>query len=77
MCKLINVIKFNDNYFEYGDEVVVTKKDNSVIVGSIMIEDGYGNVDHSLLYIDISEKYHRKVDIIIMSDIVNIQKINE
>ena len=39
MYRLINVVKFNDQYFEHGDEVIVTKNDDSAIVGSMIIND--------------------------------------
>ncbi len=78
MYDFMSVVKFNDKYFEYGDEVAVTKKDDSVVVGSIIIEDAEGNeTTYWTLYLDISEKYHKKTIFIRKDDIKNIQKVNE
>lgn len=76
MYEFMSVIKFNGQYFEHGDEVVITKNDNSVIIGSILINGIDDDTNCSLLYIDISEKYHKKIDAILGKDIINIQKVN-
>ncbi len=78
MYKYMIVIKFNDQYFEHGDEVVVTKKDNSVVAGSIIIKDcnnDYCSNDWNLR-LDVSEKYHKNMIEINTKNIVNIQKAN-
>lgn len=78
MYKFMSVVKFNNQYFEHGDEVVVTKKDNSAIVGSIVIEDADNNkTTYWTLYLDTSEKYHKNIISIKRCDIESIQKVNE
>lgn len=73
----MSVVKFNDKYFEHGDEVIVTKNDDSVIVGSIIIEDREGNKScYWTLYLDVSGKYHKETKSINYDDIKNIQKVN-
>lgn len=77
MYRLINVVKFNDQYFEHGDEVVVTKNDDSAIVGSMIINDREENKSSDwTLCLDVSEKYHKKTECINYKDIKNIQKVN-
>lgn len=80
MYKLIKVIKFNDQYFENGDVVAVTTKDNSVAVGGIIISDRYINDDYNTttdwnLYINTSERYKTNIKRINYQDIINIQKV--
>lgn len=36
MYNFKEVVKFNNEYFEHGDEVVITNLDGNVIVGSIV-----------------------------------------
>lgn len=78
MYELMSVVKFNDRYFEHGDEVVITKEDHSVIVGSIIIKGEEGNkTDYWHLYLDTSEKYHKNTNVIAKADIKSIHKVNE
>lgn len=78
MYEFMSVVKFNGQYFEHGDEVVITKNDNSIIVGSIVIKGDDGNrTNHWHLCLDTSEKYHKKTDMIMESNIKSIQKIYE
>jgi len=44
MDYFIEVVKFNNEYFEHGDIVAVTTNDNKVIVGSVMISCYSGSV---------------------------------
>lgn len=77
MYKFMSVIKFNDQYFEHGDEVVVTRNNDSAIVGSIIIDDREGHETcRWTLYLDVSEKYHKETKSINYMDIKNIQKVN-
>ena len=78
MYNYLEVIKFNNEYFEDGEVVTVTKDDGSIIVGSIMIGDKYGGsiTDNSSLALDTSEKYHQKRKFIHKNEITNIQKVN-
>lgn len=78
MDYFIEVVKFNNEYFEHGDVVAVTTKNNKVIVGSVMISGYEGSfTNKSSLALDTSEKYHNKRKFIYYGDIKNIQKINE
>lgn len=78
MDYFIEVVKFNNEYFEHGDVVALTTNDNKVIVGSVMISDYSGSfTSKSSLALDISEKYHNKRKFIRYSEIKSIQKINE
>lgn len=79
MYNYLEVIKFNNEYFEDGEIVAVTKEDGSVIVGSIMIGNKYSGsiTDNSSLVLDISEKYHQKRKFIYKNEIINIQKVNQ
>lgn len=81
MYSFKKVIKFNDEYFEHGNEVAVTDLDGNVTVGSIIISDMDDNTsvttDVHRLLLDISEKYHRKTSFIYGNKIKNIQKINQ
>lgn len=72
----MSVAKFGEQYFEHGDEVVVTKNDDSAIVGSIIIDDGEHKSSRYDLYLDVSEKYHGKTEYIRCNSIKNIQKVN-
>lgn len=77
MYSFKEVVKFNDNYFEDKDIVVVTKTDGSVIVGGIIIGDYSGSVTCShYLALDVSEKYQQKRTFINHRDIENIQRVN-
>lgn len=76
MYNFMSVVKFNDQYFEHGDEVIVTKNDDSAIVGSIIIDDENHKSSRYDLYLDVSEKYHRKTEYIHYKSIKNIQKVN-
>ena len=71
MYRLINVVKFNDQYFEHGDEVVVTKNDNSVIDREENKSSDWN------LCLDVSEKYHKRTECINYKNIKNIQKVND
>lgn len=74
----IEVVKFNNEYFEHGDVVAVTTNDNKVTVGSVIISGYSGSfTSKSSLALDISEKYHNKRKFIYYGDIKSIQKINE
>lgn len=77
MYNFIEVIKFNNNYFEDGDVVVIAKIDGTVIVGSIMIGNRYGGfvTDENLLVLDTSEKYLQHREFVYSKDIQNIQKV--
>lgn len=78
MDYFIEVVKFNNEYFEHGDVVAVTTNDNKVIVGSVMMSGCGGSfTNKSSLALDISEKFHNKRKFIYYNDIKNIQKINE
>lgn len=78
MDYFIEVVKFNNEYFEHGDVVAVTTNDNKVIVGSVMMSGCGGSfTSKSSLALDISEKFHNKRKFIYYNDIKNIQKINE
>lgn len=78
MYKFVSVVKFNDQYFEDKDVVVITKNDDSVAVGAIIIEGRNGSVtDNNYIALDISEKYHQKRCFIYTNDIRSIQKVNE
>lgn len=78
MDYFIEVVKFNNEYFEHGDVVAVTTNDNKVIVGSVMMSGCGGSfTSKSSLALDISEKFHNKRKFIYYKDIKNIQKINE
>ena len=81
MYKVIKVVKFNDKYFEHEDEIVVTKKDGSVKVGSLNMrkdyEEDYYTTDNWRVCLDISEKYHKKMEMIGKDDIETIQKVNK
>lgn len=77
MYDFIEVIKFNDKYFENGDIVAITKNDDSVIVGGIMIGNYNGSVtDDNCIALDVSEKYHQKRAFIYPREIKNIQKVD-
>lgn len=74
----IEVVKFNNEYFEHGDVVAVTTNDDKVIVGSVMISGYSGSFTSKFsLALDTSEKYHNKRKFIQYGKIKNIQKINE
>lgn len=79
MCKLIKAIKFNDEYFENEQVVVVTKENGEVIVGSVLLLDYNGGsvTSERTLVIDTSEKFHNKRTFISFDKIKNIQKVNE
>jgi hypothetical protein len=78
MYEYINVVKFNNEYFEYGDVVAVTMEDGSIKVGSVVI--GYDDTpfvsNYWNLALDISEKYHTKILKLKKDKIKNIQRIN-
>lgn len=77
MYDFIEVIKFNHNYFEDGDIVEITKNDDSVIVGGIIIGNYSGSAtDGNCITLDVSEKYHQKRTFIYPREIKNIQKVN-
>lgn len=68
------VIKFNGQYFEHGNKIVVTKEDGTVIVGRIIIgEHGSSITSDYLLVLDVSEKYHQKRAYVYPKNIINIQ----
>lgn len=76
MYNYIEVIKFNDNYFEKGDVVVVTKNNGTVVVGSVIIGEREGeSTSKYTIVLDVSEKYHQKREYISVYDIENIQKV--
>ncbi len=78
MDYFIEVVKFNNEYFEHGDVVAVTTNDDKVIVGSVMISGYSGSfTSKSSLALDTSEKYHNKRKFIYYGNIKNIQKIKE
>lgn len=78
MYKYLEVIKFNDDYYEDGEVIAITKEDGSVTVGSIIIGSTYdGSVSNNhLIALDISEKYHQKRAFIYAKEIKNIQRVN-
>lgn len=78
MYSFKEVIKFNSEYFEEGDVVAVTKEDETVVVGAIMIDQTHGGTtsDNHALTLDISEKYHQKRTFIKPKEIKNIQRVN-
>lgn len=80
MYSFKEVIKFNNEYFEHGDEVAITNSDGNVLIGSIIIRDKNNTAIvtniHGVL-LDISEKYHQKTLFIYEDKIKNIQKINQ
>lgn len=79
MYKYLEVIKFNDTYFEDGDVIAITKEDGNVIVGSIIIGNKYSGstTNANTIALDISEKYHEKRTFVYMKEIKNIQKVNQ
>lgn len=78
MNYFIEVVKFNNEYFEHGDVVAVTTNDNKVIVGSVMMDGCGGSFTSKFsLALDTSEKFHNKREFIYYENIKNIQKINK
>ena len=77
MYSFKSVVKFENNYFEDRDVVVVTTNDETVIVGAIIIESYGGSItSNNVLVLDISEKYQEKRTFINSKEIKNIQKVN-
>lgn len=81
MYKLIQVVKFNNEYFEEGEVVEVETTNKGNIVGSILIHNNKrGCENHSTcdtyLFLDISEKFHQKFISVSNDNIISIKKIN-
>ncbi len=79
MCKLIEAIKFNDECFENGQVVIVTKENGEVIIGAILLQDHTGGsvTSNYSLVLDTSEKFHHESTYINFKQITNIQRVNE
>ncbi len=78
MYQALKVIKFNNDYFEDGDVIMVKTKDKRTIIGSVVIDSYSGSVsDSHSLALDTSEQYHQKRTFIHPKDILDIQKHTE
>ena len=74
MLQAIIVLKFNNAYFEQGDEVAIKTKSGETIKGSIITKNQPCNSCTSL-QLDISEKYHKKTTEIDITQIIAIDRI--
>ena len=79
MCNLLKVIKFNEEYFDNGQVVVVTKENGEVNVGSVLLLDYDGGIvtSNHCLVLDTSEKFHHERAYIDFKEIANVQRVKK